>query len=105
VPQLQGLGVVFLRRRRRGAGTGMVDSDWSALMAAAQSGNAAVYHRLLGEVGEWLRRYYARRLPPAMVDDAVQDRHCQLNRWQNKFAQFPLANGLADATFHPIWIC
>jgi RNA polymerase sigma factor (sigma-70 family) len=51
----------------------MVDSDWSGLMAAAQSGNAVVYHRLLGEVGEWLRRYYARRLPPAMVDDAVQD--------------------------------
>ncbi len=48
-------------------------SGWGALMAAAQSGNAAVYHRLLVEVGGWLRRYYARRLPPAMVDDAVQD--------------------------------
>ncbi len=42
-------------------------------MAVAQSGNAAVYHRLLTEVGAWLRRYYARRLPPSMVDDAVQD--------------------------------
>jgi RNA polymerase sigma-70 factor (ECF subfamily) len=42
-------------------------------MAAAQSGNAGVYHRLLNEVRGWLRRYYARRLPPAMVDDAVQD--------------------------------
>jgi RNA polymerase sigma factor (sigma-70 family) len=73
VPQPHGLRVVFLRPTRWGAGTGMVDSDWSVLMAAAQSGNAAVYHRLLGEVGEWLRRYYARRLPPAMVDDAVQD--------------------------------
>ncbi|MDQ2804797.1 MAG: sigma-70 family RNA polymerase sigma factor [Pseudomonadota bacterium] len=51
----------------------MADSDWSAWMAAAQSGNAAVYHRLLTEIGGWLRRYYARRLPPAMVDDAVQD--------------------------------
>jgi RNA polymerase sigma factor (sigma-70 family) len=51
----------------------VADSDWGGLMAAAQSGNAAVYHRLLTEVGGWLRRYYARRLPPAMVDDAVQD--------------------------------
>jgi RNA polymerase sigma-70 factor (ECF subfamily) len=52
---------------------GMADSDWSALMAAAQAGNAALYHRLLVEVDGWLRRYYGRRLPPAMVADAVQD--------------------------------
>lgn len=42
-------------------------------MAAAQAGNGAVYHRLLVEVGAWLRRYFARRLPPGQVDDAVQD--------------------------------
>ncbi len=42
-------------------------------MAAAQSGDATAYHRLLTEVGAWLKRYYARRLPPAFVDDAVQD--------------------------------
>jgi RNA polymerase sigma factor (sigma-70 family) len=51
----------------------LANSDWSALMAAAQVGNAGVYHRLLSEVGIWLRRYYARRLPPSVVDDAVQD--------------------------------
>jgi RNA polymerase sigma factor (sigma-70 family) len=54
-------------------GTRLTDSDWRALMMAAQSGNAAVYRRLLGEVGAWLRRYYVRRLPSAMVDDAVQE--------------------------------
>jgi RNA polymerase sigma factor (sigma-70 family) len=54
-------------------GAPLVDSGWGALMAAAQSGNAGVYHRLLSEVNAWLRRYFARRLPPAMVDDAVQD--------------------------------
>lgn len=52
---------------------GVADSQWGALMAAAQAGNAAVYRRLLSEVGEWLRRYYARRLPTAVVDDAVQE--------------------------------
>jgi RNA polymerase sigma factor (sigma-70 family) len=51
----------------------LADEDWSALMAAAQSGNAAAYRRLLGEVTPWLRRYYLRRLPGPMVDDAVQD--------------------------------
>ena len=48
-------------------------AEWGALMAAAQAGNAAVYHRLLVEIRAWLARYYMRRLPPAMVDDAVQD--------------------------------
>lgn len=46
---------------------------WGALMVAAQSGNGAAYRRLLGEVREWLTRFYARRLPPSFIDDAVQD--------------------------------
>lgn len=51
----------------------VTEGDWRALMVAAQSGNAAVYRRLLAEVGVWLHRYYAGRLPSAMVDDAVQE--------------------------------
>ncbi len=51
----------------------MGEGDWGARMQAAQAGNGGVYHRLLSEVAVWLRRYYARRLPPSMVDDAVQD--------------------------------
>ncbi len=42
-------------------------------MAAAQAGDANAYRTLLGELVPWLRRYYARRLPPGMTDDAVQD--------------------------------
>lgn len=42
-------------------------------MRAAQDGDAAAYHRLLSELDTWLRRYYARRLPPSMIDDVVQD--------------------------------
>jgi RNA polymerase sigma-70 factor (ECF subfamily) len=42
-------------------------------MTAAQAGDAAAYHRLLAEIGVWLRRYYSRRLPPSMVDDISQD--------------------------------
>ncbi len=51
----------------------MTGGNWAALMEAAQAGNAGVYRRLLVELRDWLQRYYSRRLPPAMVDDAVQD--------------------------------
>ena len=42
-------------------------------MLAVQSGNGGAYRRLLGEIRPWLLRYYARRLPPGSVDDAVQE--------------------------------
>lgn len=42
-------------------------------MAAAQAGDSAAYRRLLEALGPWLKRYYVRRLPPSVVDDAVQD--------------------------------
>jgi RNA polymerase sigma factor (sigma-70 family) len=51
----------------------LTDSDWRTLMVVAQSGNAGVYRRLLTEVSAWLYRYYVKRLPSAMVDDAVQE--------------------------------
>ena len=47
--------------------------DWEAAMAASLAGDAAAYRRLLEEAGRWLRRYFARRLSPDMVDDAVQE--------------------------------
>lgn len=46
---------------------------WGALMAAGQRGNAAPYRRLLAELRPWLMRYFARRLPPSSVEDAVQE--------------------------------
>jgi len=51
----------------------LTEADWTALMTAAQSGDAVHYRRLLTEVGAWLHRYYIRRLPYAMVDDTVQE--------------------------------
>jgi len=49
------------------------ESEWGSLMAAGHAGNAGAYRRLLHEIRLWLVRFYARRLPPALVDDAVQD--------------------------------
>jgi RNA polymerase sigma-70 factor (ECF subfamily) len=42
-------------------------------MAAAQAGNARAYQSLLKESCAWLRRYYARRLPASMAEDAAQE--------------------------------
>ena len=47
--------------------------DWGAMMAAAQAGDAVAYRALLAELATWLRRYYLRRLPQAVTEDAVQD--------------------------------
>lgn len=47
--------------------------NWDRLMTAAQVGDANAYRTLLSELAVWLRRYYARRLPAAMIEDAVQD--------------------------------
>ena len=47
--------------------------NWDRMMAAAQMGDANAYKTLLAELASWLRRYYARRLPPAVIEDTVQD--------------------------------
>jgi RNA polymerase sigma factor (sigma-70 family) len=53
--------------------SGADNGAWDAMMVAAQAGDATIYNRLLSEVAAWLQRYYARRLPKAMIDDAIQD--------------------------------
>ncbi len=42
-------------------------------MVTAQGGNGGAYRRLPQQIDPWLRRFYARRLQPAMVEDAAQD--------------------------------
>jgi RNA polymerase sigma factor (sigma-70 family) len=49
------------------------DDQWGRLMIAALEGNGGAYNRLLNEIRPWLYRYYARRLPLGMADDATQD--------------------------------
>jgi len=51
----------------------IVEDEWGKLMVAAQGGHAGAYRRLLDEMRQWLCRFYARRLPPSMVEDAVRD--------------------------------
>lgn len=49
------------------------EGDMGALMVRAQAGDRASYRLLLEAARDWLTRYYRVRLPPAMVEDAVQD--------------------------------
>jgi RNA polymerase sigma factor (sigma-70 family) len=46
---------------------------WGCLMVAAQAGKRQAYEQLFRELDQWLRRYYARRLPPAAAEDARQN--------------------------------
>lgn len=66
-------GMAINSARQRRAATEDPGNRWGELMAEAQRGNGGAYHRLLGEVDPWLRRFYARRLPPSMVEDAAQE--------------------------------
>ena len=55
------------------AAAGSIDDRWNALMAAAQGGDDRAYERLMGEVSQWLSRYFHTRLPPAAAEDATQE--------------------------------
>lgn len=59
--------------RRRAAPPKAAGFAWEAAMAASLAGDATAYRRLLEEASRWLRRYFARRLVPELVDDAVQE--------------------------------
>lgn len=81
---------------------GTADTDphgWGAMMAAAQAGEAAPYRRLLGELRPWLIRYFSRRLPPASVEDAVQDTlvaiHAKRHTWDPARPFGPWLAGIA----------
>jgi RNA polymerase sigma-70 factor (ECF subfamily) len=72
---------------------------WGALMVAAQAGQPAPYRRLLAELRPWLMRYFARRLPPSAVEDAVQETllaiHAKRHTWQPDRPFAPWLAGIA----------
>ncbi len=65
-------------------------------MLAAQDGNGGAYRRLLGELSDWLYRYFQRRLPPGEVDDAVQETLLAVHRRRHTYdPRYPLGPWLA----------
>ena len=63
----------------------MTDGGWGLLMAAAQRGEPAPYRELLDQLRPWLMRYYRRRLPPSMIEDAVQDTMISVHEKRHTF--------------------
>ena len=72
-------------RSRRKDGRSHSDK-WRGLMVAAQHGQSAAYDQLLKELDAWLRRYYARRLPPSAVEDAKQDALLAIHANRNTYS-------------------
>ncbi|MEM8695816.1 MAG: sigma-70 family RNA polymerase sigma factor [Pseudomonadota bacterium] len=56
------------------------DETLARLMALAQGGDKQAYRTLLGECETWLKRYYARKIGPHVLDDLVQDTLISLHR-------------------------
>jgi RNA polymerase sigma-70 factor (ECF subfamily) len=50
------------------------------LMVKAQQGDKRCYAMLLDECQKWLKRYYARKIPPAALDDLVQETLISVHR-------------------------
>lgn len=49
-------------------------------MTQAQLGDKRCYAMLLEECQKWLRRYYARKIPPSSLDDLVQETLISVHR-------------------------
>lgn len=50
------------------------------LMAQAQRGDRQAYAAMLAECAIWLRRFYARRVPPSQIDDLIQETLISVHR-------------------------
>lgn len=59
--------------------------DWDAAMAASLAGDGPAYRALLGQSARWLRGFYARRVPPAMIDDLLQETLIALHTRRDSF--------------------
>jgi RNA polymerase sigma-70 factor (ECF subfamily) len=54
-------------------------------MSAAQAGDDRAYERLMGEISQWLSRYFHRRLPPAAAQDATQEALLAIHTHKQKY--------------------
>lgn len=75
------------------------DTSLARLMVMAQKGDRQAYATLLKECQLWLRRYYARRIAPAQLDDLVQETlmalHNKLATWDSSRPFLPWLAAIA----------
>jgi RNA polymerase sigma-70 factor (ECF subfamily) len=83
---------------------GAAPDEWGRLMVAAQDGHGGAYRRLLGEISDWLHRYFQRRLPPGDIDDAIQETLLAVHRRRHTYdPQHPFGPWLAAIAKHK-WV-
>jgi DNA-directed RNA polymerase specialized sigma24 family protein len=91
---------------------------WGRLMAAAQDGDSRAYAQLIRELDAWLRRYYARRLPHPVSEDAKQEallaihakRHTfhsarSFGAWVAAIARYKWVDGVRDVSRYSTISC
>ena len=75
------------------------EASMAHMMAAAQRGDREMYRVLLGEVQLWLARYFRKRVPPAQLDDLVQEVmmavHAKRATWDTTRAFYPWLAAIA----------
>ena len=75
------------------------EASMAHMMAAAQKGDREMYRVLLGEVQLWLARYFRKRVPPAQLDDLVQEVmmavHAKRATWNPTRAFYPWLAAIA----------
>lgn len=75
------------------------EATLARLMIMSQKGDHGAYALLLTECQRWLRRYYSRRIPPAQLDDLVQDTlmalHNKRGTWDPSRAFLPWLAAIA----------
>ncbi len=69
----------------RGSSPMSLDDRWNSLMSAAQAGDDRAYERLMGEISQWLSRYFHKRLPPAAAEDATQETLLAIHAHKQKY--------------------
>ncbi|MGA7809102.1 sigma factor [Bradyrhizobium sp.] len=73
-------------------------------MVATQAGERRCYEQLLRELDIWLRRYYARRLPPSAADDARQDSLLAIHAKRHTYAPSKPFGAWVTAIARDKWI-
>jgi RNA polymerase sigma factor (sigma-70 family) len=77
---------------------------WGHLMAAAQAGNSRAYEQLLRELDQWLRRYFARRLPGHAAEDATQETLLAIHNKRHTYQPTRPFGAWLKAIAHYKWI-
>lgn len=75
------------------------EASMARMMAASQKGDRDIYRALLAEIQLWLEQFFRRRVPPAQLDDLVQEVmiavHAKRATWDPTRAFYPWLAAIA----------